>query len=94
MSQIKTIVEVSPSTGWCDSHREAITLQDFECTKCNGRGGWYIDSRDMSFDTSVGEHYKACSLCKGSGIIQPTVTITWATSGEIKEQFKNSSHEK
>lgn len=70
---------------------ETVAGDTVRCEYCNGEGGKYIDSRCISFnqDKNNGEgYYEACTICKGSGCVQPVVTVVWKSAGEIKECYK------
>lgn len=70
---------------------ETITGDIVRCECCNGEGGKYINSYCTDFDFSKNNgdgYYVACRMCKGSGNIQPFVSVVWKSAGEIKEVFK------
>lgn len=76
---------------------EKTTGDVVRCEYCNSEGGKYIDSRDPNFDFSKnnGEgYYIACTICKGSGEVQPTITVEWKPAGMIKTVFLNNGKEK
>jgi hypothetical protein len=70
---------------------EKATGDIVRCGYCNGTGGKYIDGRCIDFDYNKnnGEgYYEACTICKGSGEVQPFVSVEWKSAGEIKECFR------
>lgn len=70
---------------------EKITGDIVRCECCNGEGGQYLDSRDHGFDCNRnnGEgYYVTCNMCKGSGEVQPVISVEWKGVGEIKDCFK------
>lgn len=85
--KIKRILElIAPSTllnfrG--EAQIETITGDIVTCRCCNGSKGKYIDSRCVDYDPDVGEHFKPCQMCKGSGMVKPIISVEWKAEGPI-----------
>ncbi|NDV97637.1 hypothetical protein D0T84_22535 [Dysgonomonas sp. 521] len=73
---------------------ETITGDIVRCEHCSGKGGYYIDGRYIDFDPDKnnGEgYYVACAICKGSGEVQPVVTVEWRAAGFIKPEYNQKT---
>lgn len=92
--KIKRMIELvapdRPISFGSKSQIEKITGDIVRCECCNGEGGQYIDSRDHGFDCNRnnGEgYYVACNMCKGSGEVQPVISVEWKPAGYVKPEF-------
>lgn len=86
MSEKAEIIIIEPPVGmsYPKTRQEVLKTQIRSCPICYGKGGKYYDQHSLH-----GEGWEACSLCKGSGQIQGTITIDWGHIGEPKKEFKN-----
>ena len=93
--KIRRLIElVAPDRLLCFGNKpqiEKTTGDIVRCECCRGEGGKYIGSCDYGFDFSENNgkgYYVACAMCKGSGEVQPVVTVEWKQAGQIKECFR------
>ncbi|MDR3059500.1 MAG: hypothetical protein LBU84_15365 [Prevotella sp.] len=86
MSRINGTISLIPPTS--AAMNERLDIGGIRCEACNGQGGIYIDGRSYNFDPEKGEHYKACEVCRGSGLVRVSASLSWTPDGEVKEEYK------
>lgn len=72
---------------------ETTTGDIVRCECCNGQGGKYLSSYCLDFDPNINKgdgYYQACKMCKGSGLIQPFVSVEWISAGFIRPEYRQN----
>lgn len=86
MSRINGTISLIPPTS--PAMNETLEIGGIRCEACNGHGGQYIDGRSHIFNPDKGEYYKACEVCKGSGLVRVSASLSWASDGEVKKEYR------
>lgn len=76
MSAIERKINLDPNKWWSD--KEVITVRDFDCPICKGKGSITNYPAPWGKNIIVGE----CDRCKGSGLLCAKVTIEWVAKVE------------
>lgn len=81
---IKRIIELIAPSKLLNFRNEAqietATGDVVRCECCNGTGGKHVNSYCLDFDFGKNNgdgYFEACTICKGSGKVQPFITIEW-----------------
>lgn len=89
MSIKREIVEVTPPKGIHFKKSELYKFKEQECPECNGNGGHYVGGWQEKFKDDLNSpDWIMCPVCKGTGLLEANVLVSWVSCGEVKEQFK------
>lgn len=86
MSRINGTISLIPPTS--PAMNETLEIGGIRCEACNGQGGQYIDGRSHIFNPDKGEYYKVCEVCKGSGLVRVSASLSWVSDGEVKKEYR------